>query len=113
MLVCMLCLRWYSGLDAGDKDSVLLGLCAIISGGTMILSAMAVMSIDDSNRNDQTHEITNACYNLEDLMDVNINIRDCKKYLVSNPDATGQDVLDHLGVKTAETVLITPMLRDG
>ena len=63
---------------------------------------------------DQTrNEIPNACYNLEYLMDVNINISGCKKYLVSNPDATGQDVLDHLGVKTAETVLNTPMLRDG
>ena len=109
----MLCLRWYSGLNAGDKDSVLLGLVAIIGLGTMILFAMGVMSIDASNRNDPTHEITNACYNLEYLMDVNINISGCKKYLVSNPDATGQDVLDHLGVKTAETVLITPMLRDG
>ena len=110
----MLCLRWYSGLDAGDKDSVLLGLCAIISVGAMILSAMFIISIDDSNRNDPTrHEIPNACYNLEYLMDVNINISDCKKYLESNPDATGQDVLDHLGVKTAETVLTTPMLRDG
>ena len=109
----MLCLRWYSGLNEGDKDSVLLSLMAIISGCTMILSVMFIMGIDESNRNDPTHEITNACYNLEYLMDVNINISDCKKYLASNPDATGQDVLDHLGVKTVETVLTTPMLRDG
>ena len=57
------------------------------------------------------NDFYDACYELDYLIDENINISACKKYLQSNPDATGQEVLDHLDGRNVD-IINSPLLRD-
>ena len=96
----MLSLR-YSGLTESDKSLF------IICGVVLCMAIYFVGFSDQAN----LKQIDNACYDLYYLTDENINIDACAKYLNSNPDATGQEVLDHLDRRNVD-IINRPLLRD-
>ena len=96
----MLGLR-YSDLTESDKSLF------IICGVVLCMGVYFVGFSDHAN----LQQIGNACHDLYYLTDENINIDACVQYLNSNPDATGQEVLDHLDRRNVD-IINRPLLRD-
>ena len=92
--------------ECGNKG--LYVLCAVCS----IILIVVAISVGDLVLNPLNTEVLDACYELEGAINRSIDRPSCVEYLEANPTATGQEVLNHLGVKTADEILSNPLLRD-
>ena len=81
-------------------------ICLCIMVCLMIFIPTTVDQIDLTG-----NDFYDACHELDYLIDENINISACKKFLILNPDATGQEVLNHLDERNVD-IINSPLLRD-